>query len=122
GQQQWQQAVALPDGRNDLENLVDIDAELASVGNQLYVASVGNKVASLSLSSGRIRWTRNVSSATALAIEDRYLYTTDLAGEIHAFKRLSGSPVWSQDAFKYRHVTGPVVYHGYVVFADFEGY
>lgn len=122
GRQVWEQSVALPTGRSELERLVDIDADPQIVSGQLFAISIGGKLASLALSSGRIRWKQNVASATGLAISDNRIFTTDLDGVVHAVNRLTGATVWAQPALKYRQLSAPVLYNGYLVVGDYEGY
>lgn len=118
----WEQTIALPTGSSELERLVDIDAELLLVDNTLYAASVGNKLASLSVSNGRVRWKQDIGSVTGLAFNRKLVFTTDLDGVVYAVNRLTGEVVWKQEALKYRELSAPVMYNGYVVVGDYQGY
>lgn len=122
GQQLWEQTIALPTGRSELERLVDIDAGLQVVDGQLLAISVGGKLASVSLSSGRVRWKQDIASVTGLAFNDKLVFATDIDGVIHAVNRLTGAEVWTQDALKYRELSAPAVYNGYLVVGDYQGY
>lgn len=122
GQQFWEQTVALPTGRSDLERLVDIDAGLQIVDDQLYAVSIGDKLAALSLGSGRVRWKQDVASATGLAFGPKFVFTTDLDGVVHAVNRLTGAVAWTQDALKYRELSAPAMVNGYLLVGDYEGY
>lgn len=122
GRQYWEQAIALPTGSTELERLVDIDAELQVVDNTLYAVSVGGKLAALSLNSGRVRWKQDIASATGIAFSPKLVFTTDLDGVVHAVNRRTGAVVWSQDALKYRELSAPVMYNGYLVVGDYAGY
>lgn len=122
GQQYWQQTIALPVGRTDIDRLVDIDAGLLIADNALYAVSVGGKLASLSLGNGRVRWKQDVASATGLAFNQKLVFVTDLDGVVYAVNRLTGAVAWSQDALKYRKLSAPAMANGYLVVGDYDGY
>ncbi|MEX5695020.1 PQQ-binding-like beta-propeller repeat protein, partial [Pseudomonas syringae] len=48
----WEQRVAIPQGRSELERVVDIDGGLLLSGSTLYVASYQGRIAALDLDSG----------------------------------------------------------------------
>lgn len=122
GRQYWKQTIALPSGRTAIDRLVDIDAGLQIVDNALYAVSVGDELASLSLANGQVRWKQNVASATGLAFNRRFVFTTDLSGVVYAVDRQNGAVAWTQDALKYRKLSPPVMYNGYLVVGDYAGY
>ncbi|MGL4467026.1 MAG: PQQ-binding-like beta-propeller repeat protein, partial [Plesiomonas shigelloides] len=49
-------------------------------------------------------------------------YLVDSTGRIVAVDIRGGTELWSQNALQYRGVTAPVVYEGYLVVGDAEGY
>src|SRR5699024_7973453 len=122
GQQYWQQTIALPVGRTDIDRLVDIDADLLIADNALYAVSVGGKLASLSLGNGRVRWKQDVASATGLTFNQKLVFTTNLDGVIYAVNRMTGDVAWTQDALKYRELSAPAMANGYLVVGDYDGY
>ncbi|MDN5861855.1 MAG: outer membrane protein assembly factor BamB [Salinisphaera sp.] len=122
GEQLWMQQVAVPTGRSELERVVDVDAELMAADDELYAASIGNRLISISLDSGRVRWSREVGSRTGMAFDVNQIFVTDLDSRVKSFSRSSGAAKWSQDALSYRRLTAPVMYRGYVMVADYEGY
>ena len=50
------------------------------------------------------------------------LDVTDEQGSIWALDRETGTSVWKQDGLRFRYVTAPTYFNGYVVAGDFEGY
>lgn len=118
----WEQPVAEPTGRSELDRLVDVDAPLLLVGDQLYAASIGGKLVSISRRDGRIRWKRDIASRTGMAFSGNQLFVSDLQGTVWAVGRTGGVVVWQQDALAYRQLSKPVMYLGYVVVGDFQGY
>jgi len=122
GETRWEQSIAVPSGRSELERIVDIDAAPLIVGNELYAASAGNVMASLSLTGGRVRWKQAISAATGLASNDSDVFTTDVDGVAWAVNRLTGNETWEQDALKYREPSAPVLYESDVLVGDYDGY
>jgi len=117
------QRVAAAQGKSDLERLIDIDGNMALVGNQLYIASYQGNIVSVDMAAqGRIRWGKKASSVVGLGTGFGNVY---LAGEdsmLHAFDGDNGRDVWETDALLYRDITTPVAVDSYVAIGDFEGY
>lgn len=64
----WEQRVAIPQGRSELERVVDIDGGLLLSGGTLYVTSYQGRAAALELESGRVLWQRDASSYSGAAL------------------------------------------------------
>jgi len=122
GKMVWESPLAVPTGRSDLERMVDVDSAPVIVGTMAYVSSFQGAVAALSISDGKIMWTREVSSYEELSVGDDRVYVTDDKGTIWALDAKTGSSLWKQDALANRFVTAPIFFDGHVVVADFEGY
>ena len=112
----------MPRGRSDLERMVDIDADPKLVDNILYVATYQGHVAALSLHTGEVIWTRDVSSYAGIAVDAKNVYVTDDASDVWALDRRTGASVWKQDKLKARSLSGPAAVDGYVVVGDYAGY
>lgn len=122
GERQWEQLIAAPSGRSELERVVDIDASLLLVENQLYAVSVGGQLASLSRSSGRVRWKQPVSSRSGISFNRDQVFVTAIDGTVWSIGRNSGARQWQQKALAYRSLSPPVLYRSYVVIGDYNGY
>ncbi|MES1949201.1 Pyrrolo-quinoline quinone [Salinisphaera sp. S4-8] len=122
GEERWSQTVAFPSGRSELERIVDIDANPLVVDNELYAVSAGGQLASLSTTSGRVRWRHEVASEDALALDERNIYTVDRNSVVWAINRLTGGERWQQDGLKYRKLSGPALLAGDLVVGDYDGY
>lgn len=118
----WESSIAVPRGRSELDRLVDIDGDPVILNGVVYVVSYQGNVAALALDSGRLLWTRKMSSYAGLDVTDTQLYVTDSQSEVWALDRNSGASLWKQDKLRWRSLTAPVVMHNTVVVADFEGY
>lgn len=118
----WEGAVALPKGATELDRVADVVAPPAIDGRQVCAVAFQGRVACFDLGqSGALIWSRDISSATGVALDGRYLFVTDDKGAVYALDRLSGSSLWKQDKLLNRRVSGPAVYRSNVVVADGEG-
>jgi outer membrane protein assembly factor BamB len=118
----WEQAIAEPDGRTELERMADIDGELALDGDQIYVVSYHDKVMAPSASSGQPLWTHDVGSYAGLALAADKVLVSDKTGNVWALDRASGNSLWKQNLLEHRQLTSPVVQGDYGVVGDLEGY
>lgn len=118
----WESVIANPVGASELGAIVDVDGDLRIYGNEVYATSYNGNVAALAAESGEILWRREVPSVLSPAIFAGDVFVTDVDSVVHAFDRLSGTTVWSQDALRARKLTAPVPFEGMIVVGDFEGY
>lgn len=117
----WDVRLATPDGRSELERLVDIDGTPVLDGNTLYAASYHGKVAAIS-ANGQTLWEEDGSSYTSpeLALGNLYLTLDD--DRVQAYDQSNGARVWQQPALAGRKL-GQLTAHGrWLVVADSEGY
>jgi outer membrane protein assembly factor BamB len=118
----WDSPVSPSKGRTELERLNDIDAAVKVAGDDVFVAGYQGRAAMLSLESGQIWWTRDVSSYRAVDVDDTQMYVSTSQGDLVALNRRTGTEVWRNDALKFRGLSAPAVVGDYVVVADLEGY
>ena len=118
----WDSPVSPSHGRTELERLNDIDAAVRVVGEDVFVAGFQGRAAMLSLESGQIWWTREVSSYRGVDLDDEQMYVSTSEGFLVALKRRTGVEVWRHESLKLRSLSAPVVVGEYVVVADLEGY
>ncbi|MCR4301567.1 MAG: outer membrane protein assembly factor BamB [Sulfuricaulis sp.] len=118
----WELPVAQPQGRNEVERLVDVDASPVIVGSVLYAASYQGKIIALDAQSGRLLWSREVSTFTGLDTDLKNIYLTDDRGNVLAFDLRTGASVWKQEQLRARQLNAPRYMDGLVAVGDFEGY
>lgn len=118
----WEGAVALPKGATELDRVADIVTKPAIDGRQICSVAFQGRVACFDMGQGgALIWARDISSASGLALDGRYLFVTDDRGAVHALDRLTGSGLWKQDKLLNRRVSGPAVLRGAVAVADAQG-
>lgn len=118
----WQQKVALPSGRSELERIVDIDGGLLLDGSTLYVVTYQGRLAALDVDSGQILWQRDASSYVGLGEGFGNVYVSLANGFVEGVDKNSASALWSNDQLLRRQLTAPAVISNYVAAGDFEGY
>lgn len=118
----WEYTLSAREGRSEIDRLGDVDGMLEIVGSDLYAVAYRAQAAAVTGEGGRTLWTRELSSATGLVLGGRVLFAADHEGVVHALERTSGSPLWRQEALRFRGLSRPAVGEGFVVVGDFEGY
>lgn len=126
----WEIPVGVPRGRNELERMVDLDADPLVVGPLAYAASYQGRVAAIDLTNGRAVWTRDISVYAGLTGDVRLqrgtvegtVYVTDADSHVWALDARTGETLWRQEELRGRRLSGPAIHGDYVVVGDFEGY
>jgi len=118
----WETPVAQPQGRSEIERLIDVDVPVLVSGRTLLAAAYQGKIVAVNMESGRLLWSRDISTYSALAADSSNVYVSDARGNVYALDLQSGSTVWKQDKLALRRLSAPVVSGSAVVVADFEGY
>ncbi|GAB6386709.1 outer membrane protein assembly factor BamB [Stutzerimonas marianensis] len=118
----WEQRIAIPQGRSELERVVDIDGGLLLSGGTLYVASFQGRAAALELESGRILWQRDASTSAGVALGYGSVYVSQADGTVLGIDERSTTVLWSNDSLARRGLSGPEVFSSYVTVGDKEGY
>jgi outer membrane protein assembly factor BamB len=119
----WEGTVASPKGATELDRVADVVSVPAIDGRQICGVAFQGRVACFDMGQGgALMWAREVSSASGLALDSRFLYVTDARGAVHALDRSSGASLWKQDRLLNRQVSGPAVKGNVVAVADGEGY
>jgi len=122
GEPIWEHRVMLPEGRSELERMVDADTRPLVSGGAVFVGAYQGRVKSLSRRDGRPRWEQEISTFLNLAEGYGQVYAIDAEDVITAIDQQSGEVVWTQEDFKRRKLTAPTAFSNYVVFGDEEGY
>lgn len=118
----WEQPVAVPTGRTELERLTDIDADLIDGPECIYAASFGGEVACVDRETGQVLWRRAITSYTGMALSDDKLFVSDADGHVWGLDAKTGAAAWKQEAMQYRRLSAPAFFGGHVIVGDFEGY
>lgn len=118
----WEERIAVPQGRYDIERIIDIDGDPVIVGNVVYVGSYQGNLMGLDVQSGRIVWGLPGSTYHGLALGLGNIYWVDNFSHVYAVQNNTERTVWENDALRLRRTTGPATLNNFVAVADFEGY
>lgn len=118
----WEERIAIPQGRYDIERIIDVDGNLLLAGGVVYASSYQGNLMALDVQTGRIVWGIPGSSYNALALGLGNIYWADSSGHIYAVQNNTERTVWENDSLRLRRVTSPVTINNYLAVADYEGY
>jgi len=122
GETSWEVALGAPQGRTELERLVDISAGVQVVGDDVYGVGYQGRAVSIALETGMVLWQRELSSYAGLGADWNNIYVTDADSEVVALNRRGGRPMWTHDKLRQRDLTAPTVMGEVLAVGDFEGY
>ncbi|MGM0769844.1 MAG: outer membrane protein assembly factor BamB [Pseudomonadota bacterium] len=122
GQPVWQYDVGQPQGRTELERLVDVTSQPLILENAALVVGFQGNLALVNLENGEEIWSRAASSLHSPMIGAGNIYVSSANGEIIAYRGSDRRELWTQDRLSWRQTTQPVVYDDQLLVGDFEGY
>ncbi|OGT89188.1 MAG: outer membrane protein assembly factor BamB [Gammaproteobacteria bacterium RIFOXYA12_FULL_61_12] len=122
GKLYWESVVGVSRGRNELDRMIDIDADPLVIDQALFVATYQGDLAAISLKNGNVGWRRQLSSYAGLGGNYRQIYVTDAQDHVWSFDPSNSTSMWKQTSLQYRRLTAPVPFGDYVVAGDYEGY
>lgn len=118
----WEIPVSQSQGRSEIERLIDVDVPVLIAEHTLVAAAYQGKVVAMSLDNGRLLWSREISTYSALAADASNVYLTDTRGHVYALDLRTGSTVWKQEKLQGRRPSAPARIGDAVAVGDFEGY
>lgn len=118
----WEASVALPKGVTEIERIADITSLPAVDGNMVYAVAYQGRVAGIDRSSGRVLWTRDISSYTGLSADDGRIYVSHSGGAVYALDQNGGKSYWRQGGLLNRQLSAPLLVGKLVAIGDLEGY
>ncbi|WP_129139258.1 outer membrane protein assembly factor BamB [Modicisalibacter coralii] len=123
GQPLWDMRVAVPQGRTEVDRLVDLDGQpLLTRDGRLYVTSYNGRLLALQATSGEILWEREASSYLSPALVGDFLFTVTANSHVMAIDAKSGRVMWESDALEGRSLTAPTFIDGRIAVGDYQGY
>ena len=118
----WETRLSLPQGRTELERMVDIDGKPLLVGDIVYSVSYQGRLGALTRGTGRNLWLQDSSSHHSPAYGDGKLFVTETDDKVRGFQAGSGQVIWSNDQLLHRELTGPATFGNSIAVADAQGY
>lgn len=118
----WERLIGEPNGRSELERLIDLDGRFWVSDQVVYAVTFQGGLAAVDVPSGRVLWTKPVSSYQGVSEYLSQLYVVDTNSVLVAKDSLSGTDIWTQEGLKGRFVGAPTAYDRYVLVGDYEGF
>lgn len=118
----WEERVAIPEGRYDIDRVIDVDGDLVLDGSRILASSYQGNLMAFDVATGRIVWGREASSYHGLTKGFGNIYYSDDKGHLVAIRDNSDDVVWENDDLEFREITAPTAVGNFVALADLEGY
>lgn len=122
GQMIWQQRISQPSGATEIDRLNDVDTTPVVVEGVVYALGYNGNLTALDLRSGQIIWKREVGSVSDFIVDAGRIFVVDQNDRVIALNTQGGVSLWRQSDLLHRNLTAPVLYNGYLVVGDSEGY
>lgn len=123
GQPLWDMRVAVPQGRTEVDRLVDLDGQpVLSRDGRLFVTSYNGRIMALEATTGEVIWSRDASSYLTPLRVGNYLFTVNEASHVLALDVDSGRVLWESEALEGRDLTAPAFIDGKLALGDSLGY
>ena len=122
GEPAWEHRVMLPEGRSELDRMVDVDSTPLVDGPILYTVSYQGSIHGVRRTDGELLWERDMSSFLDLEMGYGQIYVVDQDDTVIAIDRQSAEEVWRQEALARRRLSAPVAFSNYLAVTDNEGY
>lgn len=122
GEPLWEHRLMLPEGRSELDRMVDVDGTPLLAGPILYAASYQGRLKALRRTDGALAWQRETSSYLDLASGYGQIYLVDENDVVIAFDAQTSEEVWRQEGLYRRKLSSPVAFNNYVVVGDDDGH
>lgn len=123
GTLRWEERVAIPTGRSEIDRLIDIDGDLVLNDAGLVLApSYQGYFAAIDAVTGQTRWRSEESSYVGAGFGFGNLYLVDDEDNVRAYRAGQDAVVWESDALVRRQLSAPLGFSNFVAVADFEGY
>jgi len=122
GKLKWEQVLTLPDGRNELERMVDLDGQMRADRGDVFVAGYKGSTTALTSDSGRTLWSQKAESVSGVDVDAALVVVVESDGDVMAMDRRSGGELWVQKDLRFRMLGSPRILGTVVVVGDLEGY
>jgi outer membrane protein assembly factor BamB len=118
----WEQRIASPKGRSELERMVDIHSSPLIKDGVIYVGTYQGRISALARGTGKPLWGQDGSTSESVALSGDKLFVAHADGKLVAYNSVTGEQLWSNEKMLRRLLNGPQVFGYYVAVVDFKGY
>ena len=118
----WEATVAQPKGVTEIERIADITSLPFTDGALVYAVAYQGRVAAVDRRSGKVVWSRDISSFAGLNAEAGRIFVSHALGSVYALDYEQGKSFWRQAGLLNRRLTTPLPMGSVVAVGDLEGY
>ena len=122
GQAFWSVALTQPRGVNEIERLMDVVAGAHAANGLICARAFQSNVACVSAPNSVRVWSQDSDGVAGVTGDDVHLISTDRSGRVQAWAMKDGTPLWTQDALRFRGAGTPVVLGLSLAVGDAQGY
>ncbi len=122
GEPVWSHLVMLPEGRSELERMVDVDSTPLLDGPMVYAVAYQGNLRGVRRQDGNPLWELPMSSYLDLDTGYGHVYVVDENDSIIAVDTRTAEESWRQDALARRKLSSPVAFSNYLAVTDSDGY
>ena len=122
GEPIWDQRIMLPEGRSELDRIVDVDSAPLVVNGAVFAQAYQGRMMQIGARDGRPRWEVEISSFLDLAEGYDQVYAVEEKDTVTAVDQARGEIVWQHQVLARRGLTPPLAYSNYLVVGDADGY
>jgi outer membrane protein assembly factor BamB len=118
----WEQRIASPKGRSELERMVDIHATPVLRDGVIYVGTYQGRISAVARGTGSPLWGIDGSTSENLAVSSDKVFVAHSDGKVAAYSIATGEQLWVNEQMLRRNLSGPQVFGDYLAVVDFKGY
>ncbi len=118
----WNQPIAQPEGRTELDRMSDVDGTPVLVDTTLYASSFKGQSMAIDAPNGNPLWDSQNGGPGRVAVAPSVVVVTGRDGAVFGLDRTGGTALWQQPALARRQVSGAAIHGDYAVVGDFDGY
>ncbi|UDG80651.1 Outer membrane protein assembly factor BamB [Candidatus Hartigia pinicola] len=124
GQLIWQQRISQITSAAAVKRLHDVDITPIIDGDTVYAITYNGILSSLDMRSGEVKWKRDLGSGSvnSIILSGEDLYLVDQNDCVLSIRKIDGTTQWIQKKLLNRGLSSLVMYNGYIVVGDQEGY
>lgn len=117
----WEATISLARGATELERIADVSGLPVLDDTRICAAVYQGRTGCVETLNGNVLWSREISSADGVAIDAKYVYVADTAGNVFALDKTNGTTVWKLEKLQLRDPGTPLVVKGKIVVGDKDG-
>lgn len=117
----WETTISVARGATELERIADVSGLPVLDDTRICASVYQGRTGCVETLNGNVLWSREISSADGVAIDTKYVYVADTAGNVFALDKTNGATVWKLEKLQLRDPGTPIVVKGKILIGDKDG-